>query len=297
MTAVLLGTFEPGSDSWHALRAKGIGGSEVAPILGISPYESRFSLFHRKASNIGPVEENEAMEWGKRLEPAVAKKFLELHPTWDALPGSTWVHADRPYQIANPDLLPDGLDELCEIKTARTADGWGEPGTDDIPVHYRAQAQWYLDTFERSRCHVAVLIGGSDYREYLVDYDPTEAAELRTAAEAFLDDVAARRYPPIDAHEATYVALQELHPEIDGSSIELDEDIATLAVQTNLALAEAKTNAQLAKNLIADAMGNAQKATWCEFKIADRRVKKTDGARPYVQLASHLDKTGLADAA
>ena len=44
----VLGWFEPGTSDWHAARANGIGGSEIAAVLGLSPYESRFSLWHRK---------------------------------------------------------------------------------------------------------------------------------------------------------------------------------------------------------------------------------------------------------
>ena len=35
MTATLIGHFEPGSPEWHAARATGLGGSEVAPVLGL----------------------------------------------------------------------------------------------------------------------------------------------------------------------------------------------------------------------------------------------------------------------
>ena len=80
MTAVALGQWPPGSPEWHAARAAGIGGSEVAPILGLSPFESRFSLWHRKAGRIAPVDVSPEMEWGTRLEPAIAQKFRETHP-------------------------------------------------------------------------------------------------------------------------------------------------------------------------------------------------------------------------
>ena len=53
-TGVLIGTFSPGSEEWLAARADGLGGSEVAAVLGLSPFESRFSLWHRKAGRVGP---------------------------------------------------------------------------------------------------------------------------------------------------------------------------------------------------------------------------------------------------
>jgi len=83
VTATVLGRWEPGSPEWHAARAHGVGGSEVAAIVGCSPFESRFSLWHRKAALVGPVDETPEMEWGRRLEPAIAAKFMDEHPNHD----------------------------------------------------------------------------------------------------------------------------------------------------------------------------------------------------------------------
>jgi putative phage-type endonuclease len=155
---VVLGHFEPGSDDWHAARANGIGGSEIAAVLGLSPYESAFSLWHRKKNLIAPVEESEEMYWGKEHEPAICRRFAREHPDLDVTPAPTYCHPDRPWQIANPDRHagPD----LFEAKTARDSEGWGEEGTDQIPVHYRAQCLHYMDVTGTRRCWVGVLIVG-----------------------------------------------------------------------------------------------------------------------------------------
>lgn len=86
----VLGWFEPGTDEWHAARANGIGGSEIAAVLGLSPYESRFSLWHRKKGLIGPVEETEEMYWGKEHEPAICRRFAREHPDLDVTPAPTY---------------------------------------------------------------------------------------------------------------------------------------------------------------------------------------------------------------
>jgi putative phage-type endonuclease len=303
--AVLVGTFIPGSESWEAARTNGVGGSEVAPILGLSPFESRFSLWHRKAGTIGPAEESPEMEWGTRLEAAVAAKFLDEHPEFDGSlhPGATWCHEDRPWQIASPDRLlcdamssrtktaPGELRALLEVKTARESWEWGEPGTDQIPIHYRCQVLWYLDTFGLDTAYVAVLISGSDYREYVVRYEAAEAAELRAAAELFLDELKRGRLPDIDQHSATYQAIRELHPDIDPLDVELDEDTALRFVVARARLSESEEIAQLAKNRVADLMGNARRATWDGHVIATRQAKG-DG-RPYVVAGRKLPSVEL----
>lgn len=285
MSAVLLGHWEPGSPEWHAARKEGLGGSEIAPILGLSPFESRFSLWHRKAGVIGQVEESSIMEWGKRLEPAILGKFIDEHRDASGLaPAGTWRNEDRPYQLANPDFLDDRY--LVEAKWAPYGDGWGADGTDEIPIYYRVQCIWYGDCLGRDEVHVAALIGAGDYREYLIRWDPAEAEQLRAAAVEFLATIEHRVQPDIDAHTATYSAIREMHPDIDGADVELDEDLARLYCGARCDLAAAKDAEQYARSLIADVMGNAKRARFDGRTIATRQVRG-DG-QPFVTAARNL---------
>lgn len=293
MSAVYLGTFEAGSPEWSAVRRRAVGGSEVAAVLGLSPWESPFSLWWRKNGELAPIEETPEMEWGKRLEDVVAEKYADEHP--EVVPVgmgvAQYAHADRPWQIAAPDRLlipPYNGDErsareraeaLLEVKTARYADGWGEPGTDEIPLHYRCQVLWYLDVFGLDRCAVAVLIAGSDYREYEVTYDADECELIRNRVAAFVASLDGAP-PSIDSHTATYEALRELHPEIDGSDHDLDGRLARRYIAARLATKAAKDEEQHAKSLIADAMGEARRALWDGSVIARRQTK--GGGLPYV---------------
>lgn len=287
MDATLIGHFEPGTPDWHAARRDGLGGSEIAPILGLSPFESRFSLWHRKAGLVGPVEETPEMEWGKRLEPVILQKYRDSHPELDfRVRNGTFVHNDRTYQIANPDLI--AVDRVVEAKFAVFGDLWGEPGTDEIPIYYRTQVLWYLDCLGLRQADVVVLIGGHDYREYTVLYDAAEAEEIRAAAVDFLDSIAHDDRPDIDAHSATYEVIREMHPEITEADIELTNECATRYLDARLALTDATAAEQLARSLVAEEMGNAKTATWDGRTIA-RRQARGDGT-PYVVAARNLSK-------
>jgi len=278
----VLGWFEPGSDQWHAARANGIGGSEIAAVLGLSPHESRFSLWHRKKGLIGPVEESPQMRWGKKHEPTICDEFAELHPEAGVVPSPTFCHPERPWQIANPDrilspeLAATRPAALLEAKTAYDDEGWGEEGTDQIPVWYRAQCLWYLDVLGLSMCHVAVLIGLSDYREYVVEYDAAEAQLLRDAGARFMDDLAHDRRPDIDGHAATYQAIREIPDGLDP----VDVEISTLlrdrfhAAQDQFWAAEDELIA--CKGELLDAIGTGQRAVCERQRIATRTVR--DGA-------------------
>ncbi|MCZ4602976.1 YqaJ viral recombinase family protein [Streptomyces sp. Lzd4kr] len=274
----VLGHFEPGTPEWHAARANGIGGSEIAAVLGLSPYESRFSLWHRKQGLIGAVEESPQMRWGKKHEPTICAEFAELHPEWIVHASATYAAADRPWQIANPDrlLYLPGSEEpfaLLEAKTAYDDEGWGEEGTDQIPVWYRAQCQWYLDVLGLTVCHVAVLIGLSDYREYIVEYDPADVQKARDAAAEFMRTLAAGERPDIDGHSATYQAIRDIPDGLDDVDVEIETVLRDRfhAAQDAFWLAEDEITA--CKGLLLDAIDTGRRAVCERDRVATRTVR------------------------
>lgn len=226
MTAVLLGTYEPNTDGWHELRAGGIGASEIAAVVGLSPYFSAFWLWHFKKGNLPAQKLNDAMDWGHRLESVVRDWFAERHPElWVHETPGTFAHSEREWQRCNPDgLITDrtgvrdldsAANALYEGKTSRYGDGFGPSGSDIIPLAYRCQIQQSLDIFDLPRAYVAVLIGGNEPREYVIDADPEGQATLRDAGAAFWASLQIDDEPPIDCSDSTYEAVRALNPEID----------------------------------------------------------------------------------
>lgn len=294
MAPVLIGSFQPGSEPWHAARAKGLGGSEIGAVLGLSPYESRFSLWHRKAGMVDPIEETPPIEWGKRLEQPILAKFREVHPDLDYdVRNGTFSPEGRPWQIANPDLL--ATDRVIDAKFSLFGDGWGDAGTDDVPPHIRCQVVWYMDVLELDRADLAVLVGGYDYREYTVRYDAAEAKLLRDRGAQFLDDLARARRPNIDDHSETYEVIKEMHPEIVPEKVLVDNDIARAFIATKAAKKRAEAAAQQATSVLADVMGEAHVAEW-DGRIIARRQTKGD-SRPFVVAAKNLPELEQEDAA
>lgn len=291
-TGKYLGTFPVGSEKWHAARLNGVGGSEVAPIIGISPYDSRFSLFHRKRGTIPPLDLKDEMEWGTRCEPMVAQKYADMHPEFRVVDAGTYCHETRAYQIANPDrLLLDFFTGIAlkplEIKYSLFGDGWGKEGTEEIPPYYRTQALHYIDTLGFDEIDVAVFIGGSaSYREYTIKANAEEQAWLREQVKDFLDDLDTGNLPDIDGHDATYQAIKELHPDIEDETVEVPAELAFDYITTRQRADEAKTEAQRCAGRLADFIGNAKTATFQGMKIASRQARG-DGT-PYLVAARNL---------
>ena len=289
---VHVGTPPVGTPDWPAARLGRINGSEIAAVLGISPYESPFSLWHRKNGNLGEVAQNDVMRWGNLLEPVILEEFGRRHDEFYVTHGGgLWRHHQRGWQGGSPDgrlYLQDNHhreqpDELFEAKTARFDDNWGEEDTDQIPVNYRAQCLWYLDVFGLKVCRVAVLISGSDYREYRVEHNEAEVAPMRAAARAFLDTLGGDP-PPLDGSEATYDAVKELSPEVDGHDVDLTAAVAVPYLRALAEYADASIEKRRCAAEVINAMGTAQYARYSGERIASR-VAKGDAA-PHLRAAN-----------
>lgn len=280
MSAVLLGQAEPHSPGWHALRADGIGGSEIAAVVGLSRWVSPFALWHRKRGNIAPQPQSEPMEWGTRLEPAITQKFVDEHPDWTvtATPG-TYAHPDRPWQRCNPDGLV-GDDALLEVKTVNAyADDFTK---DEVPVYYACQVQWQLDIFGLDRCYAAVLIGGNTYREYVIEANAEDQAFLRDAAERFWASIQADEQPPLDATDHTYEAVRELNPLIDKELIvDLPGDMWHRYLSAKTDLDNAESALTLAKSEVLQYMGQARVARFAKTDVLRRQMSSSK--TPYLK--------------
>ena len=218
------------------------------------------------------------MRWGKKHEPTICAEFAELHPEWIVHISGTYAAAGRAWQIANPDRLlyrpeTDEPFALLEAKTARDDEGWGKEGTGEIPVHYRAQCLWYLDVLGLPVCHLAVLIAGADYREYLVEYDPDEARILREAGARFMDDLARDNRPDIDGHSATYQAIREIPEGLDPVDVEIDTALRDRFYAAQDAFWAAEDELTACKGELLDAIGTGQRAVCERQRIATRTVR------------------------
>jgi predicted phage-related endonuclease len=270
--------------------------SKIAAVVGLSPYESRFSLYHRMAGLIPAQEDDPALRRGHYLEPAVMAWFRDQHPTWEitaaqattpdewlTLPDGrrhpVWRSAMDPIFTASPDgfaLTEDGR-ACVEVKTASDSDEWGAPGTDEIPKGYLTQVQWQMGVLGLPRTYVAVLTAYLDLREYVVDFDPEDWAYLTAEAHAFLDSLpggSAEQKPDIDRHTATYEAVKQLHPEIEDRKVELDADLVREYCTARHALTHAEARLQQATSRVADALGNAKTGTYLGQTIARRQAKR-----------------------
>lgn len=295
MSAVLLGKAEHDTPEWHALRAGGIGASEIAAVVGLSRWDSPFSLWHVKKGNLPGRPTLSHMRWGQRLEPVVLEWWLEQHPEYEAeaSPG-TFAHNERDWQRCNPDALLWRAGEkentfptaLYEGKISRFGDGFGKSGTDEIPLAYRCQVQHSLDVFGLRFAHLAVLIGGSEAREYTIEADPEDQAHLRTKGAAFWASVMEADEPPLDCTDATYQAVVQLNPDLlKGEGVDLNSETWVAYLDAKNAQTEATEALTLAKSTILHAMRGVQNARIGGMTVL-RRQRSSAGTYYLKEVAS-----------
>lgn len=202
---------------WLKERQKGIGGSDVAAILGMSPWRTPYQVWEEKTTPIDETaaeDDRPALYWGRVLEAPIRQAYADKTGRTVTKPAEAFVSSKYPFMRANLDGIADD-GRVVEFKTSSKSDGWGEPGTDEIPDYYMTQVQHYLAVTGVKTADVAVLIGGNDFRIYTIEADEELQAllieresefwalvESRTPPDLTSTKDAARRYRVATAKKA-----------------------------------------------------------------------------------------------
>lgn len=180
-------------EEFLARRKQGLGGSDIAAIIGLLPWRTPRDIYLDKKGLAEPEPETDAMYWGTTLEDIVAREYSKRTGRKIERCNTLFQHPEHPFIIGNLDRVV--YDEtgkrpvvngrlitrrILECKTASqyAAGDWGEAGTDQIPEYYKAQVQWYMGITGALVCDVAVLIGNRDFRIYTVYRDDAVIAYL-----------------------------------------------------------------------------------------------------------------------
>lgn len=230
--AVLVLPADAPRDQWLAARRKGIGSSDVANIVGVG-YQSSYHTWLDKLGRWDDGDEaGEAALWGQLHEKTIADEWCRRNASVVRRVGLV-ARADARWQMCTLDRrvlecpLNRDTREACalEIKTRDKykADRWRNKA---IPDDVLAQTAWQRIVTGYDHVHVAVLIGGNDYRQTVVRKDAElERFLLDSAGEFWQVNVGRKREPrwQLDKAEQLIRLDEQLHPERVGTA-ELDVD-------------------------------------------------------------------------
>jgi putative phage-type endonuclease len=102
---------EQGSAEWHALRKNKITATDAPIIMGVSPWKSRFQLYHEKLSPTKQLTINDRMQRGTELEP-IARDLFNIQSGFLLVPGIVV----RDWAMASLDGISDDGRTIVEIK-------------------------------------------------------------------------------------------------------------------------------------------------------------------------------------
>ena len=171
-------------EEWKRVRNKGIGGSDIGAICGVSPFSSARQVYFNKTDQFQDALQPgaaamERMHFGHLLEPIVADEYAAREFTADSSRsgyklvelGATVCHKDIPWARANVDRLicdengvPVGILE-CKTTSEYNNEEW-ENG--DILMSYIYQLNWYLWILDLKWGAFACLVGGNKFYSYEV---------------------------------------------------------------------------------------------------------------------------------
>ena len=250
---------------WLAVRAKGIGGSDIGAICGVSPFTSARQVYFNKT---GQFEEAlkpgaaavERMKWGHLLEPIVADEFASRTGKKLVEVGATFAHKDFPWMRANVDRLivdddgkPYGVLE-CKTTSEYNNEEW-ESG--DILLSYIYQLNWYLHILDLEYGAFACLVGGNKFYYYDVfRNDELIGNTLLPAARHFwYENVLKLVEPELQATDTEYAnttyAKVEKNSELIMDS-DVENELARTVVECKKQIKELTATMEEAQNRLKD---------------------------------------------
>lgn len=255
-------------DGWHEQRTKGIGGSDVATICNLNPYQDAYTLWHLKRGDISRFEGNEATELGNDLEPVVAKRWAKQTnrtliewPVMLRSKAEPWMLANCDRFVAGhstektagqvlewfrsedpPDVVAIWEGKTGAIATPGKAHEWFTDG-DSIPIGYALQGQWYLAVTGLDVVEYGALIGHHGLLTRTMERDDETIAMITETCREFWKSVV-NGYPEPEptGNDSSDEALKELYPVHEPGSVCVADD-ELIALLDELADAKEAFNA------------------------------------------------------
>ena len=250
------------TEDQHVIRSKGVGGSDIAPIMGLSPWKTSHELWLEKTGTVEPDQmDTQVMHFGNVLEEVVAQEFASRNGFKVRKRKQTFTHKEYPQLLANIDRSVDGQKAVLECKTSSAwkMGDWGEEMSEEVPDYYRVQVEHYMTVMDYDIAYLGVLIGGNTYRTYFFERDPDLGQMIMDAAIDFWEMVKNGTPPPVNyEHPTTHDMLLRRYPGTNGQKIVLPDEIQPwheVLLQTSAKINELEKVKEGCKNRIQEAMG------------------------------------------
>ena len=272
-------------DEWLKEREYGIGASEVGAVLGLSHFETPFSLWLKKTKQVPRDEENNAMRMGHLLEPVVAQLWEEatgMKVIKASAADIIYVHPEYDFMRATPDRVVRGRKKLLECKTTIT-----DVDSDDIFPHWIAQCQYQMYVTGIHDLDLAWLVKGRFFGYQNIEYDAEFAEFIAERVKEYWNDcVVGGNEPELISVDDFATKGSEPGKDVEADDKALGEILSLRQVNELLGKDEAEANSL--KDAIKLYMGEAESvsfngkilATWKSgargrtFRLRDKNIEE-----------------------
>lgn len=236
-----------------------VGSSDVAAILGLSPWATTFDVWLSKTSKLDEVKHtSEAMEDGNLLESVVLRWASKELGAIEKRPAMLEAKYQELPIVSHPDGIVKSDGTPVEVKTAgmrgALQGNWGEAGTDEIPEQYLVQATVHMICMKSELCHVPAWVGHRGRIMYRVNRNPDLVSLILERVDAFWklvkSDTPPEGWPTYEV--ARMIRRQE------GKRIALPASPVATWRELEAKAKEAKDAADQAKAAVLAIMGDAQ---------------------------------------
>lgn len=202
-----------------------IGASESAALLGLSEFDQALDVYNAKVFGESK-DETDLMKMGKLFEGPILSIY-EDRTGWSVSPNNNTIfHPEYQFIAATPDALvetPAGLVFPLDAKnSSKYRYGWGNEGTDEVPIDIYVQMQHQMLVVDAPRADVAALMDGRRLLIFTIE----ASAEIQ---QAIIDGCTEmwERIQNLDPPDIDYECksckdiLGKMHPKTEDKVVEL----------------------------------------------------------------------------
>lgn len=257
--------------NWLIQRQKGIGGSDIGALLGLSKWKTAFDIFIDKTEQITDEgEESEIIYWGNQFEDVVAKEFTKRTGKKVRKDKTHYRHREHEFMVANIDRRVVGENAILECKTtsAYNAKEWNE---DEIPASYLLQVQHYMAVTGAEKAYIACLIGGQKFvwKEVKKDYELIKIIE-NACVEFWTNHILTGIAPALDGSTRASEYLKDRYKDSNGETKALESRYLEIIEQYNKSkelLKDVETECKEYENMLKNELAEYESGEIKQYKV------------------------------
>jgi len=188
---------------WLDYRRTGIGGSDLAAIMGLSGFGTARDIYYSKISELDAVDTDDenwfAKEYGNALEPLAVKTFEKMYDLDAFVVHKMFRHPVHEFMIADVDGFVNedaGSISILECKSTGTfnREAW-ENGA--VPYNYELQCRHYMAVMNLDRAYIICIMGNtlSDVYVRVIERDMEIEAAIIQEEKYFWEEHVLKRSP------------------------------------------------------------------------------------------------------